>query len=61
MLDGPSPAIQGLSGLSMAKDGTGGLVYLKDVAGVPHVFVSQLIGGTFSIPQQVDAALPGPS
>jgi hypothetical protein len=61
VLDGPSPAIQGLSGLSMAKDGTGGLVYLKDVAGVPHVFVSQLFGGEFSVPQQVDTALPGPS
>jgi hypothetical protein len=45
----------------MAKDGTGGLVYLKDVAGVPHVFVSQLFDGQFSVPQQVDGTLTGPS
>ena len=29
-----------LNGMSIARDGTGGLVYLKDVDGVAHVFVS---------------------
>ena len=61
VIDGPDPAIVGLSGFSVARDGTGGLVYVKDVQGVPHVFVSRLVLGQFGVPQQVDAGLPGPS
>ena len=61
VIDGPSPDIVGLSGLSAARDGTGGLVYVKNVAGTPHVFVSRLLGGVFRAPQQIDATLPGPS
>jgi hypothetical protein len=61
VIDGPSSAIVGLSGLSVARDGTGGVVYLKDVGGVPHVFVSRLLGGSFQPPQQVDSALAGAS
>jgi hypothetical protein len=60
-VDGPSAAIVSLNGISIARDGTGGLVYLKDVAGVDHVFVSQLLGGTFQAPVQVDPGLAGPS
>ena len=31
--------------MSVARDGTGGLVYLKsDGSGTPHVFVSRLLG-----------------
>ena len=61
MIDGPSAAIAGLGGLSIARDGTGGLVYSKAVAGVPHVFVSALVGGRFQAPVQVDPALSGAS
>jgi hypothetical protein len=63
VIDGPSPDIVRPSGLglSVARDGTGGLVYLKQVAGVAHVFVSQLAGGSFQPPVQVDASLPGAS
>ena len=43
-IDGPSQEIVGFGGVAMAEDGTGGLVYLKRVEGVPHVFVSQLSG-----------------
>ena len=43
--------------MSIARDGTGGLVYLKQVAGVQHVFVSALIGGSFQTPVQVDPGL----
>ena len=60
-IDGPSPDIQTLDGMSVARDGTGAVVYVKTVAGVAHVFVSRLIGGTFQAPQQVDAGLPGAS
>jgi hypothetical protein len=61
VIDGPSASIAGLGGLSIARDGTGGLVYLKSVSGIPHVFVSALIGGQFQSPQEVDAVLAGAS
>lgn len=61
VLDGPSPDITSLSGLSVARDGSGGLVYLKNVGGVPHVFASRLLGGRFQPPIQLDPGLAGPS
>jgi hypothetical protein len=61
VIDGPSAAITSLNGISVARDGTGGLVYLKLVAGVPHVFVAALDGGQFQLPVQVDAGLPSGS
>jgi len=61
VVDGPSADIVGLNGISMARDGTGGLVYLKDVAGVAHVFVSRVAGGFFQPPEEIDSALAGPS
>jgi hypothetical protein len=57
VVDGPSADIQSLDGLSIARDGTGGLVYVKNVGGIAHVFVSRLLGGSFQPPQQVDAGL----
>jgi hypothetical protein len=62
-IDGPTPSIAHPAdlGLSVARDGTGGLVYLKQVSGVDHVFVSRLLGGIFQPPQQVDGALQGHS
>jgi hypothetical protein len=48
-------------GLSIARDGSGGLIYLKQAGGVPHVFVSALVGGAFQTPIQVDTGLPGGS
>ena len=62
VLDGPSASIRSLGGLDVARDGTGGLVYLKqDGAGTPHVFVSALAGGTFGGPVELDGGLPGAS
>ncbi len=62
-IDGPSPDIVRPSGLglSVARDGSGGLVYLKQVNGTPHVFVSPLVGGSFGTPAEVDSGLPGAS
>lgn len=63
VIDGPSAAIAlpaGL-GLSVARDGTGGLVYVKQIGGAEHVFVSPLIGGSFQLPVQVDTTLPAGS
>jgi hypothetical protein len=61
VIDGPSAAITGLGGLSIARDGTGGLVYTKLVSGIQHVFVSALVGGQFGSPVEVDAGLAGAS
>jgi hypothetical protein len=61
LIDGPSTDIQSLNGMSMARDGTGALVYLKDVLGVPHVFVSRLTGGGFTAAVQADPGLMGAS
>jgi PKD repeat protein len=57
VVDGPNAGIVSLNGMSIARDGTGGLVYLKAVAGVAHVFVSILQNGAFQPPIQVDAGL----
>ncbi len=61
MIDGPSSDITALSGFSVARDGTGALVYLKAVDGTPHVFVSRLLDGVFTAPEQADVGLPGAS
>jgi hypothetical protein len=57
VIDGPSAAITSLNGLSVARDGTGGLIYVK----AAHVFVSALVGGQFQTPVEVDASLPAGS
>src|SRR5271167_1097895 len=44
-IDGPSSDILSLGGVAMAPDGTGGLVYLRQDQGEPHVFVSRFING----------------
>jgi hypothetical protein len=53
-IDGPNENIVGFGGVAMAEDGTGGLVYLKRVGGVAHVFVSRYAGGAWLAPIQVD-------
>ena len=55
-IDGPSSDITALSAFSVARDGTGALVYLKQVGGIEHVFLSRLIGGVFQPPEQLDAS-----
>jgi hypothetical protein len=57
-IDGPSEEIAGFGGVAMAEDGTGGLVYLKRVAGVAHVFVSRYAGGRWLAPIRVDTEEP---
>jgi hypothetical protein len=63
VVDGPSAAIADPSdlGLSIARDGSGGLVYLKQTSGVNHVFLSALVAGSFQAPVQVDSGLGGAS
>jgi hypothetical protein len=57
-IDGPSEDIVGFGGVAMAEDGTGGVVYLKRVEGVAHVFVSQFVGGHWLPPVRVDTQEP---
>ncbi|HLL91845.1 MAG TPA: PKD domain-containing protein, partial [Solirubrobacteraceae bacterium] len=57
-IDGPSQEIVGFGGVAMAEDGTGGLVYLRRVGGVPHVFVSRFVEGHWLAPIRVDSEEP---
>jgi hypothetical protein len=57
-IDGPSEQITGFGGVAMADDGTGGLVYLKQVEGVAHVFVSRYVEGHWLAPIRVDTEQP---
>jgi hypothetical protein len=57
-IDGPSQEIVGFGGVAMAEDGTGGLVYLKRVEGVTHVFVSRYEEGHWLAPIRVDYGNP---
>jgi hypothetical protein len=56
VVDGPSSDIA-LGGLSVARDGSGGLVYVKG----GRAFVSVLGGGVFAAPQALDTGLAGAS
>jgi hypothetical protein len=58
-IDGPSPDVVKLGGVDLARDGTGGLVYIKKVDGVPHVFLSRFNGGAFRAPERVDNGIGG--
>jgi PKD domain len=57
-IDGPSEEIVGFGGVAMAEDGTGGLVYLKRVDGVAHVFVARYAEGHWLAPIRVDTSSP---
>jgi hypothetical protein len=57
-IDGPSEGIVGFGGVAMAEDGTGGLVYLKRVEGVAHVFVARYVEGRWLAPIRVDMQEP---
>jgi hypothetical protein len=54
VLDGPGNEILELDGAAMAPDGSGGVVYRKEVAGVPHVFAVPFTNGTWGRPLEVD-------
>jgi hypothetical protein len=58
VLDGPANDILELDGTAMAPDGSGGIVYRKNVAGVAHVFAVQFADGHWNSPVQVDGGDP---
>ena len=52
VVDGPAE-ITALGDVDVARDGTGGLVYLKQDAGVPQVFLSRLDDGAWQPPEKL--------
>ena len=61
VIDGPSADIQSLSGIAVARDGSGGLIYLKDIARRGARVRVAPGAGQFRAPQQVDPGLALPS
>jgi hypothetical protein len=57
-LDGPSAQIVAFGGAAMAPDGSGGVVYLKRVDGIAHVFVARYVNRKWLAPVQVDGEDP---
>jgi hypothetical protein len=53
--------VTALGDVDIARDGTGGLVYVKPDGGVDHVFISRLAGGAWQPPERLDGNLPTPS
>lgn len=51
---GPDPAIADLGGVAMAPDGTGGVVFRRYEAGIPHVYAVRYDGEAWDAPQRVD-------
>lgn len=57
-IDGPNSAIGEFGGAAVSADGTGGLVYTKQVGGAQHVFAAQYSGGQWRAPVRVDWQSP---
>ncbi|HEX4363721.1 MAG TPA: hypothetical protein VHZ75_04165 [Solirubrobacteraceae bacterium] len=60
-IDGPSSDITSLGGVDLARDGSGGLVYVKQAGGAGHIFAARFQDGAFQPPEQLDAGLPASS
>jgi hypothetical protein len=57
-LAGPSSEVVDFGGVAMAPDGSGGIVYVKTVEGVPHVFANRYVRGQWGGPLRVDGDQP---
>jgi hypothetical protein len=55
VLDGPVNNILEVDGVAMSRDGTGGVVYRKNVEGVIHVFAVPFANGRWGSPIEVDS------
>jgi hypothetical protein len=53
--------VKSLGGIAVARDGTGGVVYIRADGGADHLFVSRLAGGAWQAPERLDAALAAPA
>jgi hypothetical protein len=54
VIDGPANAIVDVDGAALAADGSGGVVYRKEIDGVMHVFAVPVSHGTWGAPVEVD-------
>jgi PKD domain len=62
VIDGPNPDLVSVGGVDVdAADGTGGVTYLRNDGGAPHVFVSRLVDGSWQPPERVDGAFASPA
>jgi hypothetical protein len=53
-VDGPSADVIGIADAAMSEDGTGGVVWLKEVDERPHVFAAQFRSGAWGPARRVD-------
>lgn len=53
-LDGPSAEVIDVADAAMAEDGTGGVVWLRQVDGRAHVFAAQFRNGAWGVSRRVD-------
>ncbi|MEA2312135.1 MAG: hypothetical protein QOE28_2103 [Solirubrobacteraceae bacterium] len=56
-IDGPAD-ISALGDVDLARDGTGGVVYMKNDGGSPQLFLSRLSGGVFGAPEKLTSGAP---
>src|SRR3954449_13290876 len=56
-VDGPA-AIDSLGDVDLARDGDGGIVYIKREGGAPQAFVSRLTDGAWGPPERLSAGPP---
>ena len=62
VIDGPSPGILAVGGADMdPANGTGGVAYLREDGGAPHVFVSRIVDGRWQPPERIDGSLAPPA
>jgi hypothetical protein len=59
-IDGPSADIVRVGDVDLTRDGSGAVVYVKQIAGVNHVFAARLSGGGWQPPEQLDVGLDAP-
>jgi hypothetical protein len=55
LIDGPNADVVGIADTAMSEDGSGGVVWLRQVDGRAHVFAAQFKGGAWRQLQRVDA------
>jgi hypothetical protein len=56
-IDGPSADIRSVGDLDIARDGSGGVAYVRRDGGVDHIYISRLVNGAYQPPERVDAGL----
>ncbi|MEA2233480.1 MAG: hypothetical protein QOD83_3296 [Solirubrobacteraceae bacterium] len=56
-VDGPNADVVSLGDVDLARDATGALAYIRQEAGVDHIFVARFADGAFQAPERIDGAL----